>query len=391
VSEQHAEVLIIGAGIAGCTIALELAELGTDVLVLEASAVGNRSSALNAGGVRQQFSRIHNIYYGRKSVAAIVNARARLGEPIAHRQVGYLFLYDHDDQRAVFERAVQLQQELGAPSRIVGPREIEELVPGIATDDLIGGAFNPEDGYVDPRATVTAFGRAAQRLGVRFRTDTPVTGLDVVPGRVRAVLSRDERFEADVVVNAAGAWAPQIAAMYGGSLPIEAHRSEIFVVDHALMGGRITPMVLDYPMSMAFHTEGRGILIAAGATTPEPDRPAETKPTENFEELKQRFQRRLPEAAGYGLAQSWAGLVEITPDNSPIVDWTGPDNVFTVAGFSGHGMCLAPGMAADAAHRIRGEAVSEHLLYFSAKRFDSTESLQVEELWSGARVESFGE
>jgi sarcosine oxidase subunit beta len=150
-------------------------------------------------------------------------------------------------------------------------------------------------------------------------------------------------------------------------------------------------MVLDYPNSMAFHTEGRGILIAAGATTPEPDRPDQTRPTEDFDELKERFQRRLPEAVNYGLAQSWAGLVEITPDNSPIVDWTGLDNVFTVAGFSGHGMCLAPGMAADAARRIRGEPVSDHLLYFSARRFDSPETLEVEELWSGARVETFGD
>lgn len=366
--------------------ALELASSGLQVTVLERRFVGGGSSSLNAGGVRQQFSQEFNIRAAVETVRRVRGFREEFGEDIAYRATGYLFLYAGPAHERLLRDAAACQNRWDVPTKMMTPDEIADLVPGIDLQDIRGGAFGPTDGYLDPRATVTAFGRAARRAGVTFVIGE-VTGLEVAHGRVESVLAGDRRFTSDVVVNAAGAWAPRIASLYGGDLPIEPYRSEIFVLDHALVGGRLTPMVLDFELNLAFHTEGRGLLISEGSNTPAPQAHEEIQHDPgHFQPLRDRVQRRLPETRGYELGHAWAGLIEVTPDNNPIVGWTHLDNVFTMAGFSGHGMCLAPGLAADAARLLRGATSELPLEPYRLDRFTQNVPLAVEALWSGARM-----
>lgn len=385
-ASETSDVLIVGAGIAGTALALELADSGMSVTLLDRRYVGGGSSSLNAGGVRQQFSQEINVRIAVNTVRRISALREEFGEDIAHRRAGYLFVYANPDQEQLLAEAVALQNRWDVPTRMISPAEIAELVPGARVEGVLGGAFGPTDGYVDPRALVTAFGRAAARAGARIEVGE-VTRVESSDSRVQAVIAGDRRFEAGVVVNAAGAWAPKLAALYGGELPIEPLRSEIFVLDHALVGGRLTPMVLDYSLGLAFHTEGRGLLISAGRTTPLPDAPTTVSPDqEHFPDLMRRLAQRVPEVAGYDLAHAWAGLIEVTPDNNPIVGWTHLDNVFTVAGFSGHGMSIAPGLGAEAARLLRGERPRLPIEAYALERFSSGRELEPEAIWSGARV-----
>lgn len=383
---QGADVLIVGAGIAGTTLALELASLGSSVTLLDRRYVGAGSSSLNAGGVRQQFSQEINVRIAVNTVRRISALREELGEDVSHRRAGYLCLYSRPEHEKVLTDAVALQNRCDVPTRLVGPDELLELVPGADVEGVLGGSFGPTDGYVDPRAVVTAFGRAARKAGVRIEI-AEVTGIETSGSRATAVIAGDRRFEADVIVNSAGAWAPKLAALYGGELPIEPLRSEIFVLDHALVGGRLTPMVLDYTLGLAFHTEGRGLLVSAGRTTPFPDAPATVSPDpEHFPDVVGRLRRRVPEVAGYGLAHSWAGLVEVTSDCNPIVGWTHLENVFVVAGFSGHGMSIAPGLAPEAARLLRNERPRLPIEAYAYQRFSDGRPLEPEKIWTGARV-----
>src|SRR5438094_4907894 len=319
---ESSDVLIVGAGIAGTTLALELAGSGTSVTLLDRRFVGGGSSSLNAGGVRQQFSQEINVRIAVNTVRRISTLREEFGEDVAHRRAGYLFVYSRPEHEQVLADAVAIQNRWDVPTRLVSPAEVAELVPGANLEGVLGGSFGPTDGYVDPRAVVTAFGRAAAKAGARIEI-AEVTAIETTDSRATAVLAGDRRFEAGVIVNAAGAWAPKLAGLYGGELPIEPLRSEIFVLDHWLVGGKLTPMVLDYSLGLAFHTEGRGLLISAGRTTPFPDAPATVKPDpEHFADLMGRLSRRLPETAEYGLAHSWAGLIEVTPANHPIAGCT---------------------------------------------------------------------
>jgi sarcosine oxidase subunit beta len=383
---ETSDVLIVGAGIAGTTLALELAGTGMSVRLLDRRFVGGGSSSLNAGGLRHQFSQEINVRIAADTIRRIATLREEFGEDVAHRRAGYLFVYSKPEHEKVLADAVALQNRWDVPTRLISPAEIKELVPGVDVEGVLGGSYGPGDGYVDPRAVVTAFGRAAARAGVRIET-AEVTGIETDDNRATAIRAGDRRFEAGVVVNAAGAWAPRLARLYGGELPIEPLRSEIFVLDHALVGGRLTPMVLDYTLGFAFHTEGRGLLISAGRTTPFPDAPPTVSPDpDHFRDLLRRLARRVPETAAYDLAHSWAGLIEVTPDNNPIADWTHLENVFTLAGFSGHGMSIAPGLAPEAARLIRGERPRLPIEAYAFERFSDGRELEPEAIWSGARV-----
>jgi sarcosine oxidase subunit beta len=389
-SDGHrvADVLIIGGGIAGCSLALELAGAGMSVVVLERRHVGGGSSSLNAGGARQQFSQEINVRVASRTLKRISAFREEHGEDIAFRRCGYLLLYSSAEDEEYLRAAVEVQNRWDVPTRHLTEQEVPDLVPGARVDGLKGGVFCPTDGYLDPRAAVTAFGRAAQPAGARF-VFSEVTGIESSESRVRTVTAGDLQFSAGVIVNAAGAWAPGVARLYGGELPIQPMRSEIVVLDQALVGGRLTPMVLDYPLGLAFHTEGRGLLVSAGVTSPVSEAPPTVSPRPDlFADVSVRLRERLPETADFGPAHSWAGLIEVTPDNNPILGWTHMDNVFTMAGFSGHGMCLAPGLAADAARLLRGEQPNLPIEAYGYARFQRPESLQVERLWSGAQAYS---
>ncbi len=383
---ETSDVLILGAGIAGVTLALELANAGRSVTVLERRHVGAGSSSLNAGGVRQQFSQELNVRVASRTVERIASFRERYGEDIGHRQVGYLLAYESAADEDLLRAAMAVQNRCDVPTRPLTLDEVAEVVPGIDVGGLRGAVFCPTDGYVDPRATVTGFGRAARRAGARFVL-AEITAIEVSGNRAVAVVAGGQRFSAAAVVNAAGPWAARLARLYGADLPITPMRSEIFVLDHALVQGRVTPMVLDYQLGLAFHTEGRGLLISAGITDPVPEAPPTVSPDpEHFADVRARIARRLPETAGYGLAQSWAGLIEVTPDNNPIIGWTHLDNLFTIAGFSGHGMCLAPGLAPEAARLLQGERPQLPIEAYGLERFTGRPSIQAEELWSGARA-----
>ena len=382
------DALIIGAGIAGCSLALELAGAGMSVVVLERRHVGGGSSSLNAGGVRQQFSQEINVRVASRTLERIAGFRDEHGEDIAFRRCGYLLLHSSKEEEELLRAAVEVQNRWDVPSRPVTEHDVLELVPGARVDELRGGFFCPTDGYLDPRATVTAFGRAAKRAGAQF-ISAEVTGFETSESHARAVAAGDREFSAGVIVNAAGAWAPAISRLYGGELPIQPMRSEILVLDQALVEGRLTPMVLDYPLGLAFHTEGRGLLVSAGVTSALDEAPPTVSPRPDlFLHVSERLKERLPETAHFGAAHSWAGLIEVTPDNNPILGWTHLDNVFTMAGFSGHGMCLAPGLAREAARLLRGEEPTLPIEAYGYARFESPQPLQVERLWSGARAHS---
>ncbi len=199
------------------------------------------------------------------------------------------------------------------------------------------------------------------------------------------VITPSGRLMADIVVNAAGAWAPAVAAMYGGSLPITARRNDIFVIDRSPAPHDILPLTIDLVTGLYFHSEGEGLVAGIAesfvAVDP-PDRVAVG--SDVLPALVDRIVHRLPELATAGVTHGWAGFIETTPDDNPVVGWTHLDNVYTIAGFSGHGMCLAPGLAPLAAREIRGGS-PEHLEIYRLERFEQG-SVEAETVWGGSGI-----
>jgi sarcosine oxidase, subunit beta len=380
------DILVIGAGIAGCAVAHELAVSGSHVIVAERGAVCSGSSALNAGGIRQQFSQETSVRAGIETVRRIGAFERDFGVDAAFRQAGYLFLHGGGDHERALRRAVAVQNACGLPTRLVDPDTVARLVPGINVSDVKGAAYNPTDGYADPSSVVAGFVRGARDHGAVILEQSPVTAVEVRGRRVAAVTAGSRRITPGVVVNAAGAWAPRIAALYGATLPITARRSDIFTLDRSPAPGRFLPLTIDLVTGHYLHSEGPGLVagLAESFDTADPP-PAAGVDWNVLHTLVDRLVHRLPMLEAARVTHGWAGFIEATPDDNPVVGWTHLDNVYTVAGFSGHGMCLAPGLAPQVALELRGRPAELPLDAYRLERFERG-GVEREAVWGGTGI-----
>jgi sarcosine oxidase subunit beta len=383
---ETCDVLVVGAGIAGTTMALELALAGADVVLAERGAVCSGSSALNAGGLRHQFTQPASIRAARDTIARMATFEEEFGVNPSFRQAGYLFLHAGGRQGEVLRRAVAAQNAQGVATRMIPNQEVGELVPGIQTDDLEGAAYGPDDGYMDPSSMVAGYALGARRAGVRILQDNPVSAIATSAGKATGAGLEGRSLAFDVLVNAAGAWAPAVARLYGGELPIKARRNQIFVLDQTPAPGRHLALTIDLTLGFYFHSEGSGLVAGNGEAPEVSDAPARLAcDWDELPVLVERITRRLPGLESAGVSHGWAGLIETTPDDNPIVGWTHLDNVYTAAGFSGHGMSLAPGLAPHVAAEIRGGTPRLPLDIYRLERFERGD-VEPEGVWGGEGI-----
>lgn len=222
------DVVIIGGGVIGSSVAYHLTREGRAgrVCVVEPDPTYEFASTPRAvGGVRRLFSLPENIAMSRLSLDVYRDFERLMavdGEPapIGFRRGGYLFLYP-PEQAGVLERNFHTQRDLGCPVELLDRDGLKRRFPSLALDDVAGGCYSPEDGWVDPYGALMGFRRKAQSQGAVYLEDR-VVGLETSARRVSAVrLEKGGRLGAQTVVNAAGAWAPEICAMVGMRLPVE--------------------------------------------------------------------------------------------------------------------------------------------------------------------------
>lgn len=385
------ETVVVGAGIAGSALALELARRGVEVALVDRGGVCAGSSGLNAGGVRTQFSEEGNIRNAARTLERVGTFREEFGEDIGFRRAGYLLLFGSSDHERVLREAVERQHACDLPTRILTPAEAQAILPALSVDDVAGAAYSPVDGYLDPRAATTAFARAANQAGATILEDWDVVGVETRGDRALAVRSaRGERLELGVLVNTAGAWAPRLAATAGTRLPIRGRRAQAFFFDGRLRDGRLTPLTIDHEQGIYLHSEGRGFLVGTSETTEFEDPPWTVAPEPDWVgEVSRRLVHRIPELAEARFMYAWAGMLECTPDDNPLVGWGTFQNLYTVAGFSGHGMCLAPGVAGPAAQEITGGPPHPDLELYRLDRFERGAS-RPEGVWTGSHDYGFG-
>src|SRR6266508_2765824 len=181
---ESAEVVVVGGGAVGASTALNLARRGvTDVVVLERATLASGSTGKSAGGIRLQFADELNIRIALRSLAAFEEIR----ELIDLRQVGYLFLLSSSDELVAFRAALELQHQLGVPSRELTPAEAADLVPPVVADGLVGATFCPLDGHASPEGAVQAWAAEAAGLGARIFQGTPAEAILTRGGRVVGV------------------------------------------------------------------------------------------------------------------------------------------------------------------------------------------------------------
>jgi sarcosine oxidase, subunit beta len=375
---ETADVVIIGSGIVGSSVAYHLAQAGcTDVLVIEREAhQGKGSTGKSMGGVRAQFSTPVNIQMSKYSIDFFNKFDEVVGHPADYRAHGYLFCATTENHLAYLKANRERQNSLGVTNvEWLSPQDIVKMVPQLRVDDILGGTFCPTDGFVDPHSVMMGFMLNARARGARLWLDTQVTGIQVDPGSAdgssasggngatskrraderSALPALDERHIAGVitsrgfistrvVVNAAGAWAAEVARMAGADLPVEPLRRQLVPTEPFDQLPKQFPMVIDMSTGFHFRREGKGILLAWNDPEETPGFKTDFDPT-FVEKILTRAASRVPCLADAEVnpRRAWAGLYEMTPDHHAII---GPSpnvrGLFFVNGFSGHGVMHSP-------------------------------------------------
>jgi sarcosine oxidase, subunit beta len=315
---SHAEVVVVGGGVMGTSIAFHLAEAGVRrVVLVERDELGSGSTCKAAGGVRAQFSDAVNIQLGARSLEAFARFGTRPGQEIDLRRVGYLFLLSDPDDVAVFERSVRLQNDLGVPSRMIDVAEAKRLSPLIETEGLLAAAFSPDDGHCTPESVVLGYATGARRHGAHLQTHCEVLDLETRGDEISTVVTALGRIETSAVICAAGAWSAAVGDLAGVDLPVTPYRRQIIFTEPVDLPVA-PPMTIDFASTFYFHGEGRGLLL--GMSDPE-ERPGFHLERSDawLPRLGEAIAARAPRILDVGLTTGWAGLYEVTPDHNGLI------------------------------------------------------------------------
>jgi len=389
---ETANVVIIGSGIVGSSVAYHLTEQGcTNVLVIEREAhQGKGSTGKSMGGVRAQFATPVNIQMSRYSIDFFSRFDDVIGYPADYRAHGYLFCATTERHLAYLRANRERQLALGLKNvEEVDAAGIAAFVPQLRVDDILGGTYCPTDGFVDPHSVMMGFMLKARERGARLWLDTDVTGIEVsgIAGdppamsarRILGVNTSRGFVSSPVVVNAAGPWAASVAKMAGVDLPVEPLRRQLVPTEPFADLPRRFPMVIDMSTGFHFRREGKGILLAWNDPEETPGFKTDFDPA-FVEKILTRAADRVPclVDAGVNPRRAWAGLYEMTPDHHAIIG-AAPDvkGLFFTNGFSGHGVMHSP---------ASGRITADLILHGQSELID-TRLLQLERFAEGRLLE----
>jgi sarcosine oxidase subunit beta len=264
------------------------------------------------------------------------------------RQIGYLFLTGTESGEASLRRNLDLQTALGVPARWLDAGAILKMAPYVEPSGLRGGTFCGGDGVIDPHGVVSALVDEGRQLGVEYRFDTEVVGLEPAGGGL-AVHTPDGVLRADVVVNAAGPNAARIAAMAGVEVPVQPYRRNLACTEPVTGGPDLIPMSVDLDTGVLIRREAGGFILGYSDPTDQPSVDERFDPA-FLDAVASRIGNRFPFLAGVPIDERkcWGGLYPETPDHHAIVDVSpGLEAFVQCVGFGGHGIMhsLAAGRA----------------------------------------------
>ena len=370
---KQADVVIIGGGVVGCSIAYNLAKAGAgQVVVIERGYLASGATGRCGAGVRMQWGTETNCLLSRESVRLLENLPEVLeveGD-IEFKQGGYLLLAYTEKMVAQFKQNLTLQNSLSIPARWVTPDQAKEIVPHLNTDGLLGATFCPKDGHANPFKVTSLYAKAAAKLGVKFYTYTEVTGLSVKAGKVAAVHTSQGDIATNTIINAAGGYAKAVGCMAGVELPIFPERHEILVTEP--VEPMQTPMVMCFYHNLYCQQTPHGSFIMGIGHPDEPETFNIKSSWQFLSEMAARITKILPPLANLNVIRQWAGLYDMCPDRTPILGQdTAVKGFYTAAGFSGHGFMISPVVGQLMAQMVMGQPLLIPINMFSADRFTS--------------------
>ena len=390
--DEQADVVIIGAGIAGCASAYYLSKRGVKVVVVEKGDTGDEQSSRAWGFVRQQARSSRELPVMMACNKIWHDISRELNADLEWVQAGALVVANDEETMEKVRNWVEVSREHELETKLLTEREIKELVPSME-GSWLGGMYTPSDGHAEPRKVTSAFARAAQENGVVFRTRCAVEGIDVANGKVTAVITEKGIIKTPVAVCAAGAWSQKVARMVGLRLPYRVVRASVLETEPAkhltkigVLGPGIAfrqrpsgsfyvapgPGGTDYDVDLDTFRDIRlflpnfrrnrdlfkvhvGMELIKDVLRSIPGSPSrrhpfahtvgvEPKPNRKVLDIAIRnFRRLFPSLASLGIQRYWSGRIEATPDAIPVMgEVDGLQGFIFATGFSGRGFGMGP-------------------------------------------------
>jgi sarcosine oxidase subunit beta len=367
--EKTANIIIIGGGIIGASIAFHLSRKGAKgIMLLERGMLGGGSTAKCVGGIRAQFSTVINVRFSLQSLETWNHFEEITGVDIGFKKVGYLFLATTEREWTLFQANARLLRTFHIPVDLLSPLEVRHRWPYLKVNDLRGGTFSAGDGYAGPYEALTGFIKSARQGGVKIYEGTEVQQILHESGKIAGVRTSRGSISAPVVINAAGPQAAEVAKMAGIEVPVKPFRRQIFFTAPFPWIPDPIPLVIDFHRGWYFRREGQGLLLSG----PKDDFPSfNTNLDYNaMVEVAENSMGRVPILERAEITRGWAGSYEISPDNHAILgEVPGIEGLFLSNGFSSHGFQHSPAVGQVMADLILGERPSIDIACLSIQRF----------------------
>jgi len=367
--KNRADVVIVGGGINGCSLAYQLAKKGLEVVLLEKNYIASGATGRCGAGIRQQWSTKENVKLAMESVKIFERLSREFGD-IGFRQGGYLIAIHDDNEMKQAEKNVEMQRSLGLKVSIIDSDEIIKIVPILDVEGMhaIGATFCPTDGHADPFKTTFAYAREAVKNGAEILTHTEVKAISKNNGRINSVKTDNGEIKTSFVVDAAGVWSKEIARMAGIEIPNVPYRKEIIVTE------RIKPlfkaMVISFKDGIYFSQQDEGQILG-GIPNPHERKGYLTMPTFSFlTHMAKTLTRYAPSLSYIRVLRHWTGFYDVSPDARPIIGEDSKVKGFIHChGFSGHGFMLSPMVTKILTEYIADNKPSDFLESLSIERF----------------------
>ncbi len=358
------DVIVIGAGSVGTPTAMSLAESGLKVLVIDQlPSVGQGSNKRAIGGLRATHSDPAKIRLCLRSLEVFATWKDLYGDDIEWLKAGYCYVAYRPEEERTLKELLAVQKRYGLNVDWHDAAAFLEIIPDLAPDRLLGGTFSPDDGNASPLLAVHAAYRRAKSLGAVFRFNENVTALATSGGRVTGVRTDKGDYGAAIVVNAAGPFGAEVAALAGVDVPVRPDSHEAAVTE--AVARFLGPMVVDIrPVAGSanyyFYQHATGQIIFC--ITPSPSIwGTDVRETSSFLPMvAERMVGLIPRLRNIRVRRTWRGLYPMTPDGSPIVGWTREVEGYVLAvGMCGQGFMLGPGVGELIGRMVRGATTTE--------------------------------
>ncbi len=353
--KDQARVVIIGGGITGCSIAYHLAKMGwKDIVLLDKGELTSGATFHAAGLVGQLRASVNITKMLKYSIELYSHLEKETGQNTGWSEVGGLRIASSRDRMEELRRSAAMAKTFGLPMELISPKEACDLFPVMEKKGIVGAAFLPTDGQIDPSGVTYALAKGARDRGATIHTETRVTGITLKNGAIYEVLTEKGKIKTEIVVNAAGIWAPEIGRMVGVSIPIVAMEHQYLITKPIEGIRRGMPTMRDPDLLVYFREEVGGLIMGGYEHNPIPwaldGIPRDFTKTllksnyEHFEPLSALAMRRVPCIGEAEIITLLNGPEAFTSDGDFVMGESAEvKNFFVAAGFCAHGIAAGGG------------------------------------------------